>query len=113
MLAITGHARLGGTLRLSLLGDFVPQPGDRFEIMTFASSEGQFLTADISAIPAGIGLVPEYGQTGVTLLAIDAGADPVSGAGSCGASCGPMGLMPMLLTLLGLCGLRVLRSPRG
>jgi hypothetical protein len=39
-LAVTGTARLAGTLTVSLIDPFMPDPGDGFAFMTFASATG-------------------------------------------------------------------------
>jgi len=41
-LAIGGNATLSGTLDIALAPDFTPQPGDTFDIITYASHTGQF-----------------------------------------------------------------------
>lgn len=104
VLAVSGHASLGGTLRVSLINDFVPQPGDRFEVMTFASAEGRFATVDISTLPAGIAFTPEYGPTSVSLLAVQADGSSnavlpdACGNGACGS--GVMTLLPLTLVAM-------------
>ena len=39
---VTGKVTLGGMLNISLIPGFVPQAGDRFEILTYGSVEGNF-----------------------------------------------------------------------
>ena len=39
---VTGGASLGGSLVSSLVGGFVPQPTDQFQVMTFANRSGEF-----------------------------------------------------------------------
>ena len=41
-LTVTGSVTLDGTLRVSLLGGFLPKQGDSFEVMDFASRQGDF-----------------------------------------------------------------------
>ena len=45
-LAISGSATLNGSLNISLIGGFVPNPGDTFQIMTFGSRSGSFTTTN-------------------------------------------------------------------
>jgi hypothetical protein len=46
-LAISGTATLDGTLNVSLLNGFAPNPGDSFAILTFAGSSGGFATTNL------------------------------------------------------------------
>ena len=63
-LAITGQATLDGTLTVHLNG-FVPNSGDQFAILTFASGSGMFATINGDR-PA---FTPSYDATDVTLVA--------------------------------------------
>ncbi len=62
--AISGLATLNGTLNISLINGFVPNPGDSFQIMTFASRSGGF-----SATNAPPSLTVQANATNVTLTA--------------------------------------------
>lgn len=54
-LAVTGQARLGGTLRIVLLSGFVPAATDSFSILTASSLLGSFSDITISAGSANAG----------------------------------------------------------
>ncbi|MCI0394770.1 MAG: hypothetical protein L0322_07495, partial [Chloroflexi bacterium] len=62
---INGQASLDGTLDVSLLGGYVPSPGDSFTVMTFNSRAGQFATVN----GHGQSYLVNYTATGVTLVA--------------------------------------------
>jgi hypothetical protein len=63
-LAITGQATLDGTLTVHLNG-FVPNSGDQFAVLTFASGTGTFATINGD----GPAFTPSYDPTDVTLVA--------------------------------------------
>jgi hypothetical protein len=63
VLAITGNANLGGTLELIALPAFQPNPGDRFPIITFASSSGTFASV---IQPAALAATVTSSTTSVT-----------------------------------------------
>jgi hypothetical protein len=50
-LAVTGSATLAGTLQVSLLDDYVPCIGTRFQILTFAESAGDFTAEEGLDLP--------------------------------------------------------------
>jgi uncharacterized repeat protein (TIGR02543 family) len=52
-------------LEIDFINDYVPQPGDTFEIMTCGSGTGEF--SEIKINMEGITLVPTYTETGLTL----------------------------------------------
>ena len=52
-LDVAGAANLGGTLRLSLLGGFLPANGDSFEIFSWGTSVGTFSRMELPELPAG------------------------------------------------------------
>lgn len=62
---ITGAAALDGTLDVTLTGGFLPNPGDNFAVMTFASHTGQFATIN----GHGQGYTATYNAANVTLTA--------------------------------------------
>jgi hypothetical protein len=66
-------AALDGTLNIMLLISFVPDLGEAFEIMTFASRSGTFGTINGTSIAAGKRFDVIYGSTSVTL---EVGTDP-------------------------------------
>ena len=47
-LNITGVASPGGTLNVDSIGGFVPNPGDEFQVITFASRTGEFATENLN-----------------------------------------------------------------
>jgi hypothetical protein len=65
-LVVTGAATLDGTLNVSLINGFVPDPGTTFTIMTFASYSGAFATLNFD--PAFVS-PPTYDPIDVTLVA--------------------------------------------
>jgi len=69
---VNGQARLDGSLNVKLLNSYRPMPGDRFEIMTFASSTGKFAVKNGLNLGSGLVLLPVYGPTNVTLVATNA-----------------------------------------
>jgi hypothetical protein len=64
-LAISGSATLSGTLNVSLINGFLPNPGDSFQIMTFASRSGSFTT--INGLDLGGGRSFQVNLTGTSL----------------------------------------------
>jgi len=66
-LVITGNATLAGTLDLSLINGFDPQPGDSFEILTAASVTGAFDTIEGWDLGGGKMFYVTYSETDVTL----------------------------------------------
>ncbi|MGH2544386.1 MAG: hypothetical protein ACRDIB_16460, partial [Ardenticatenaceae bacterium] len=62
---VTGQATLDGTLNVTLMGGFVPEPGDSFEVMTFNSRNGEFATVNGN----GQDYIVNYTNTDVTLIA--------------------------------------------
>ncbi|MGE0758449.1 MAG: LamG-like jellyroll fold domain-containing protein, partial [Pirellulaceae bacterium] len=69
-LRVTGTASLAGTLRVELLNEFEPTPGDTFPVVSSALRSGQFDQLQLPA-PGGPGreLAPVYTAQGLTLLA--------------------------------------------
>ena len=47
-LSITGAASFGGTLNVDSIGGFVPNPGDEFQVISFASRTGEFGTENLN-----------------------------------------------------------------
>ncbi len=66
-LVVTGGATLDGALHIELINGFTPQPGDVFEIMTFASRSATFAEFFCIQLPGGSVLAIRYSDTGVTL----------------------------------------------
>jgi T5SS/PEP-CTERM-associated repeat protein len=69
-LDITGSATLAGTLDLSLFDSFMPNLGDSFQIMTFASHTGTFDSITGSNIGSGLTLDTIYRDSNVTVVVI-------------------------------------------
>jgi Putative Ig domain/PKD domain/RTX calcium-binding nonapeptide repeat (4 copies) len=76
-LVITGTANLDGTLAVSALGGYLPNFGDSFRVLTFASSSGQF--ANYVGLDLGSSrlLVPVYNPTDLTLANLATNRPPV------------------------------------
>ncbi|MEX2217265.1 MAG: hypothetical protein WD749_00770 [Phycisphaerales bacterium] len=53
-LLVSGAATLGGTLRVRLLDEFEPAPGQEFTVLTGASITGTFAALDLPALGAGV-----------------------------------------------------------
>jgi hypothetical protein len=53
-LLVEGHFQAGGTLKLTLLGDYFPKPGDKFHILSFTSAAGSFERFDLPPLPDGL-----------------------------------------------------------
>lgn len=66
-LTASGTASLNGTLNLSLINGYVPQPGDRIEVMTFGAHTGDFATATGLITGVGQGFRKIVDATKVTL----------------------------------------------
>ena len=67
----SGEAGLGGELRIERLNGYVPDVGDRFVILTFASTTGRFSTLTGQGDCAGPVFRVEYNETDVTLVAVE------------------------------------------
>jgi hypothetical protein len=70
-LAVTGSATLDGTLRVSLLDNYVPAAGTHFQILTFAESTGGFTTEVGLALPHHRSLKPVWDSNDLTLAVSD------------------------------------------
>ncbi|HEX8523812.1 MAG TPA: hypothetical protein VF669_16265 [Tepidisphaeraceae bacterium] len=75
-LTLTGSASLAGTLNISLLDDFVPTPGDQFNIIASTGLAGRFDTINI----AGGSFDVLYSPSGVTLANFSAVPEPAGAA---------------------------------
>ena len=114
VLIVNGHCQLGGKLKINLVNGYIPNVGDRFEVLRYESREGEYDTIDSDG--TGVYFTPELANGRLTLIAAavdESGrlspeelADLALMQGACAPGCGPMGLMPLGLTLLGICGLR-------
>lgn len=66
-LAISGAATLNGALHVSLINGFVPNVGDTFQVMTFATRTADFNTTSGLLLGGGIALVKVSSGKDVTL----------------------------------------------
>ena len=74
-LQVAGAASLGGTLEVSLIGPFTPQPGDVFTLMTYATHDGQFDAVDLPELASGAPWRLVYGDEQLTLSVISIAGD--------------------------------------
>jgi hypothetical protein len=80
-LVVTGTATLDGTLNVSLLNGFVPNVGDRFQILTFGSRSGDFMTENGLDLGGGLRFDPQYDASSLTLVTTTAPAPAPRPAG--------------------------------
>jgi hypothetical protein len=64
---------LGGTLNVALLPDFAANPGDGYQVLTFASKSGDFATYNLPNPGNNLVLSPVYDATSLTLVVNNAG----------------------------------------
>jgi hypothetical protein len=76
-LAISGTAALGGSLDVALLNGFQPALGNTFQVLTFASSSGNFHTYNGTSQTNGLFLDPVFQPTN---LMLDVDQVAISGA---------------------------------
>ncbi len=67
-LAVAGTANLNGALNVTLLGNFVPDDGDTFTILTAGNRVGMFTSVVGTNIPNGVSFDPVYNATSVVLV---------------------------------------------
>lgn len=67
VLAVSGLAGLGGTLKVELLPGYAPVVGDSFSVMRYASFSGSFDFYDLPALGGGLFLQPAVTAGGLTL----------------------------------------------
>jgi hypothetical protein len=77
-LNVTGTANLDGTLVVTLVNDFTPSPGDRFQILTFGSRGNPPSNFAATILPDG--LAPVFDSHSLTLVASN-GTGPSVGEG--------------------------------
>ncbi len=71
-LLVDGNASLDGELNVELLGDFTPDHGDQFPVITAGTRDGEFETIDGIQVAADLTLAPIYdyaGHIGLMLIA--------------------------------------------
>jgi hypothetical protein len=84
-LAVTGLATLGGTLKVSLVAPFAPALGQTFDILTYGSRSGEFVTLDLPALGAGLAWQTTYEAAAVRLeVVVSLGS--ISGTVTCAGS---------------------------
>ncbi len=66
-LAISGTATLGGAINVTVMNGFMPQPGDQYQIMTFASSSGDFATKNGFNLGGGKALSEQFSPSNLAL----------------------------------------------
>jgi hypothetical protein len=74
----SGEAKLGGTLKVSLIDGFEPQAGDEFQFLTFASREGDFSEIEGLQLSETLALVPFVTDSGYVLKAVGIGAQAIA-----------------------------------
>ncbi|MCK4626040.1 MAG: polymer-forming cytoskeletal protein, partial [Phycisphaerae bacterium] len=67
--AVTGTANLAGILELSLIGEYVPDFYDEFEILTAGTLNGTFDTITGYSVNSGMSLATVYNANDVTVVA--------------------------------------------
>jgi len=67
--AVTGAVAISGDLKIEFVGDYVPEFGDTFDIITAASRTGEFDGVEGPGIVNGRRLVVEYLPDGVRIVA--------------------------------------------
>src|SRR5262249_48121061 len=67
-LQVTGLARLGGTLQVSLLDGFDPAVGDAFQVFVFEANQGTFNTINLPNLGGGRFFDPVFDPTSLTLI---------------------------------------------
>ncbi|MGY8659737.1 MAG: hypothetical protein ACKVKH_14000, partial [Verrucomicrobiales bacterium] len=73
-----GGAKLGGTLKVSLIDGFEPRVGDEFQFLTFASREGDFNEIEGLKLSDTLALVPFVTETGYVLKAVGIGQQAIA-----------------------------------
>jgi hypothetical protein len=79
-LSVSGQATLDGTVIVSLINGFRPNPGDGFSILTFVSHSGDFVSRNGFDLGGGLMLAESFSDTSLTLVANQT-SSPGSGLG--------------------------------
>ena len=74
----SGEARLGGTLRISLIDGFEPQVGDEFQFLTFSERSGDFDEIEGLRLNDSLALVPFATNTGYVLKTVGIGQQAIA-----------------------------------
>ena len=64
---VTGAATLNGTLSVSFVNGYVPNIGDSFQVVSYASRTGAFSAVNPIGLGAGLAISPAYNATNLTL----------------------------------------------
>jgi hypothetical protein len=67
---VSGTVTLEGTLTVSLVDGYVPDPGDAFRVLTYGTRVGTFTTIVGLDLGGGGSLVPVYGTDALALLTV-------------------------------------------
>ena len=78
-LSVTGNTTLAGTLQILPIAGFVPEYGDRFEVLTYGSLTGRFDAIAGAVVDDGLTLAPDFGATAMTLEAALPGDGDLNG----------------------------------
>ncbi|MGJ8697979.1 MAG: LEPR-XLL domain-containing protein, partial [Verrucomicrobiaceae bacterium] len=73
----SGGAKLGGTLKVSLIDGFEPEVGDEFQFLTFAMREGDFDSIEGLQLSDTLALVPFSTNSGYILKAVGIGGQAI------------------------------------
>ncbi len=65
--AVAGTLNLTGTLEVALVGTYVPDIPDPFDVLTWGTRNGSFATTNGLTLPGSKKLVPTYGTSALTL----------------------------------------------
>lgn len=81
-LNISGHTQLNGLMTVDLIGGFVPQVGNTFDIINFASGSGSFSTVLGLPINSQEHFVLEYNSNNLTLDVVQGPGHGLSAVGN-------------------------------
>jgi hypothetical protein len=94
---VSGAATLNGTLHISFISGYVPQLGDSFTIMRFASRSGTFATIDAQCLrPLGLRANVIYNATNVQVVIV---ADNALGDMNCDCALNNFDIDPFTLAV--------------
>ncbi len=80
-LSVTGRAQLNGLMTVDLLNGYLPQIGNQFQIMTFASETGTFSSVIGLPIDSQEHFVLDYNSTNLTLDVVAGQLDGITATG--------------------------------
>lgn len=76
--AVSGSVASGGTLAIHLAAPFSPDPGQRFDVVTWSGHNGTFDEVTGQHLGAGFHLALDYGTDGLALVATQAPAGDIN-----------------------------------